>query len=81
MKERQYDADWPRVMAMLASYVFHCTRSFDREGWHLKNAEQNWVLFVLGRGLIWTCVIGLFPAFWRGFLVRAAIQDRWGLPL
>lgn len=42
--ERRYDMDWPRVLAMIAVFVFHCTRFFDVEGWHLKNTEQGFTL-------------------------------------
>lgn len=41
MNERRYDIDWLRVIAMLAIFVYHCTRFFDTEGWHLKNSEQS----------------------------------------
>jgi len=60
MKERRYDTDWLRVIAMLAIFVFHCTRFFDTEGWHLKNPEQSTLLFVAMRGLIWPWVMELF---------------------
>lgn len=53
MKERRYDVDWLRIIAMLAVFLFHCTRFFDPEGWHLKNPEQSDLLFVSMRGLIW----------------------------
>ncbi len=60
MQERRYDVDWLRIIAMLAVFLFHCTRFFDPEGWHLKNTEQSELLFVLMRGLIWTWVMELF---------------------
>ena len=60
MKERRYDIDWLRIIAMLAVFVFHCTRFFDTEGWHLKNSEQSYVVFVLVRGFIWPWVMELF---------------------
>jgi glucan biosynthesis protein C len=60
MVERRYDIDWLRVIAMLAVYLFHCTRLFDTEGWHAKNAEQSDLLFVLMRGLVWPWVMELF---------------------
>lgn len=59
-RERRYDIDWLRVIAMLAVYLFHCTRLFDTEEWHVKNAEQSDLLFVLMRGLIWPWVMELF---------------------
>jgi hypothetical protein len=60
MTERRYDMDWLRVLAMLAVFLYHCTRFFDTEGWHLKNAEQSFVLFVLMRGLMWPWLMELF---------------------
>jgi len=60
MQERRYDADWLRVIAMLAVFIFHCTRFFDPEAWHLKNPEQSELLFVSMRGLIWTWAMELF---------------------
>jgi glucan biosynthesis protein C len=60
MKERRYDIDWLRVIAMLVVFLFHCTRLFDTEGWHLKNPEQSDFLFVLLRGLVWPWVMELF---------------------
>jgi hypothetical protein len=48
MKERRHDIDWLRVIVTLAVFLFHCTRFFDTEGWHLKNPEQSDLLFVRG---------------------------------
>ncbi|MHC4331427.1 MAG: acyltransferase family protein [Planctomycetota bacterium] len=60
MKERRYDLDWLRVIAMLAVFIFHCSRFFDTEGWHVKNSRQSEVLFVLMRGLFWPWMMELF---------------------
>lgn len=35
---RRYDLDWLRVLAILAIFVFHCTRPFDTDDWSIKNA-------------------------------------------
>jgi peptidoglycan/LPS O-acetylase OafA/YrhL len=59
-KERRYDIDGLRVVAMLAVFVFHCTRLFDTEGWHLKNPQQSELLWVLTRGLVWPWIMELF---------------------
>jgi peptidoglycan/LPS O-acetylase OafA/YrhL len=58
--DRRYDMDWLRVLAMLAVFVFHCTRLFCTEEWHLKNAEQSFVLFILVRGLMWPWLMEIF---------------------
>jgi len=34
---RRYDLDWLRVLAILAIFVFHCTRPFDTDDWNIKN--------------------------------------------
>jgi glucan biosynthesis protein C len=60
MTERRYDIDWLRVLAMLAVFVFHCARFFDTEGWHLKNGDQSFVLFILTRGLMWPWLMEIF---------------------
>jgi glucan biosynthesis protein C len=60
MRERRYDVDWLRIIAMLAVFIYHCTRFFDPEGWHLKNPEQSELLFISMRGLIWTWSMELF---------------------
>ena len=49
MKERKYFIDWLRVIAMLTVFVFHSTRFFCTEDWHLKvpPAEQSEILGML----------------------------------
>jgi glucan biosynthesis protein C len=59
MKVRRYDIDWLRVTAVFAVFIFHCTRFFDTEGWHLKNSQQSYTLFVLVRGLLWPWLMEL----------------------
>ncbi len=60
MRERRYDADWLRIFAIMAIFIYHCTRFFDTEGWHLKNSGQSEILFISMRGLIWPWVMELF---------------------
>jgi surface polysaccharide O-acyltransferase-like enzyme len=40
-KERRYDIDWLRVLAMFSVFLFHCARYFDNEGWHVKNPQLS----------------------------------------
>jgi peptidoglycan/LPS O-acetylase OafA/YrhL len=53
---RRYDLDWLRVLAILAVFVFHCTRFFDTDDWSIKNgttylAVQVWLEFVTSWGM------------------------------
>jgi glucan biosynthesis protein C len=45
---------------MLAVFIFHSTRFFDTEGWHLKNADQSEFVFILMRGLVWPWLMEIF---------------------
>lgn len=36
--QRRYELDWLRVLAILAIFVFHCTRFFDSDDWSIKNS-------------------------------------------
>lgn len=45
---------------MLAVFLYHTTRLFDTEGWHLKNNDQSDIIFISMRALIWTWVMELF---------------------
>ncbi len=48
---RRYDLDWLRVGAILAVFIFHSSRFFDTDFWHVKNpttyfAVQVWITFL-----------------------------------
>ncbi|MBI4733291.1 MAG: acyltransferase family protein [Rubrobacteridae bacterium] len=60
MNERRYDIDWLRIIAMLAIFIYHCTRFFDTEGWHIKSQEQSLFMEITMDGLIWPWVMELF---------------------
>ena len=53
---RRSDLDWLRVLAILAIFVFHCTRAFDPDGWFIKNPTTYvfvdvWKAFAASWGL------------------------------
>ena len=42
---RKFELDWLRLGIILAVFVFHTTRFFDPEGWHVKNGTvHTWLL-------------------------------------
>lgn len=43
-KDRRFDIDWVRVIAILFVFFFHCARFFNDEGWHVKNNELSCAL-------------------------------------
>ena len=49
--QRRFDLDWLRVYAILAVFVFHSSRFFDLDDWHIKNPStylgaQIWTTFL-----------------------------------
>jgi glucan biosynthesis protein C len=77
MKERRYDIDWLRVIAMLGVFVLHCTRFFCTEDWQLKvpASEQSEILGIV-RDL--TLAVWLMPLFFlvAGFAARYSLRRR-----
>ncbi len=48
---RRYELDWLRVMAILVVFLYHSTRFFNLEDWHVKNDVtyvwvEGWTIFV-----------------------------------
>lgn len=41
---RLYYLDWLRVIAVLGVFLFHAVHPFDLTPWHIKNAEQSYVI-------------------------------------
>jgi glucan biosynthesis protein C len=79
MKERRYDIDWLRVIAMLGVFVLHCTRFFCTEDWQLKvpASEQSDILVIV-RGFL--LGVWLMPLFFltAGFAARYSLRRRTG---
>lgn len=59
MKERRYDIDWLRVLAIVMVFFFHNARFYDPYPWHVKNADHSFgmLLFV---GLLSAWIMPLF---------------------
>lgn len=78
MEERRYDIDWVRVLAMLTIFFYHNARFFDTIPWHLKNADQSFLISVLV-GAIASWIMPLFfllsgVASWYSLESRTARQ-------
>ena len=76
--QRRYDIDWLRVLVMLAVFLFHCARFFDRGGWHVKNAFPSKGFFIFA-GFInqWTMPFFFLlsgAATWVALKVKAQTQ-------
>jgi peptidoglycan/LPS O-acetylase OafA/YrhL len=39
--ERRYDIDWLRIIAVFLVFIYHCSRFFDLNDWHVKNNELD----------------------------------------
>jgi peptidoglycan/LPS O-acetylase OafA/YrhL len=39
--ERRYDIDWLRIIAVFLVFIYHCSRFFDINDWHVKNNELD----------------------------------------
>ena len=52
--QRRYDLDWLRVLGILSVFVFHSTRFFPLEDWHVKNnVTYAWVQGFESAFIIW----------------------------
>lgn len=52
--QRRFDLDWLRVLAILSVFIYHSTRFFNLEDWHVKNAVTYlWVEGIEGFMEIW----------------------------
>ncbi len=41
LSRRRHDLDWLRVCAILTVFIFHSSRFFDTDGWHVKNPTTH----------------------------------------
>jgi len=60
MKERRYDIDWLRVIAIIGVFLLHATHFFDQgTDWHVQNEDQSLAVLVF-RSVINIWVMELF---------------------
>jgi glucan biosynthesis protein C len=79
MRERRYDIDWMRVIAMLTVFVFHCTRFFCTEDWQLKVPvdQQSSALPIIRELFIAIWFMQMFCLV-SGFATRYSLSRRTG---
>jgi glucan biosynthesis protein C len=79
MKERRYDIDWLRVIAMLSVFIFHSTRFFCTTDWHIKVPvdQQSDVLGIVRAFLFNAWFMELFCLV-SGFAAWYALKKRTG---
>jgi glucan biosynthesis protein C len=77
MKERRYDIDWLRVIAMLGVFALHSTRFFCTEDWQLKVPpdQQSDILGILRDFLLGVWLMPLFFLV-AGFAARYSLKHR-----
>ena len=56
VKNRRFDLDWIRVIAILTIFIFHTGRFFDPFDWHVKNVIEYegmgiWSSFLVSWGM------------------------------
>jgi hypothetical protein len=76
VKERKYDIDWLRIVAMLAVFGVHCMAFFTPFDWHLKNAERS-DLFVIPTAWLDLWMMPLFFLL-SGFASWYSLKSRSG---
>jgi glucan biosynthesis protein C len=76
VKERRYDIDWLRIVAMLAVFCVHCMGFFTPLDWHLKNAERS-DLFVIPTAWLDLWMMPLFFLL-SGFASWYSLKSRSG---
>ena len=52
--DRRFDLDWIRVMAILVVFLYHSTRFFNLEAWHIKNTDTY----------VWVEIWNYFATLW-----------------
>jgi len=72
MRERRYDIDWLRALAMLTVFYFHNAKLFDEDWWHIKNAQLSFGLSVFTTfvGAWMMPLFFILSGFGTGFALR-----------
>lgn len=72
--DRKVELDWLRLGIIVAVFVFHTTRFFDPEGWHVKNATVHpWLVVPIAIFTTWAMPL-LFVISGAG--VRLSLRSR-----
>ena len=79
--ERRYDIDWLRIIAVFLVFIYHCSRFFDLNDWHVKNDILNlgttiFFNFLGGVGMpLFFIISGMATFYFLGF-VNARIYTK-----
>jgi len=71
--ERRYDIDWLRIIAVFMVFMYHCSRFFDLNDWHVKNNELDLFMtflfnFLGGIGMpLFFIISGMATFYFLGF--------------
>src|SRR5574341_1808849 len=87
--QRRFDLDWLRVLAILTVFIYHTTRFFNSEYWHVKNPTSylvadilettlaNWILALIfaisGASLFYALGKGSAGRFIKDKVLRLAV--------
>ncbi|MFX1336812.1 MAG: acyltransferase [Promethearchaeota archaeon] len=80
--ERRYDLDWLRIIAIFLVFIYHGTRFFDGEDWHLKNnvIDPNltaYMSFLTALGMpLFFIIAGMGTFITLGILESRKIKNR-----
>jgi peptidoglycan/LPS O-acetylase OafA/YrhL len=81
MRERRYDVDWLRVLAMLVVFYFHNAMFFNDSWWHLKNRQLSFGMSVF-TAFVGSWMMPLFfivSGFGTGFSLRFRTAGQYAL--
>ncbi len=84
---RRYDLDWLRIIAIFLVFIYHGTRFFDGEDWHLKNNVLDpkitaYMSFLTALGMpLFFIIAGMGAYITLGIIKRRRIKTRQYLSL
>jgi peptidoglycan/LPS O-acetylase OafA/YrhL len=82
ISQRRYDLDWLRVLGMLMVFIYHSSRFFNLEDWHVKNpATYIWVEIWNGIASSWLMPFMFLISGASLFFALGKAEIKWGTVL